>query len=335
MKTVLRLLVSLAVAAGLIALLMAWGGSDIRRIPATLGRLEGPLFWSAFCLQGVCYPLRALRFRLLLRDRPAFWRVLPVTASHILAANVLPAKLGEASVIVYLKRCAGTPAADGLAVLLLSRVLDLAVVAGCLSIACLTLGATGAFPTLDWLSTAGGALGLATVVLGWIALSSHHLVDFASRCVSFLRLDRTLLGTKLTGAADAVSTALRRVRRRDLVTALLPTVPIWISSFVFYAILARRFGLTQLRLDEAVFGSSLAVLANLLPVNGFAGLGTQETGWVVAFGALGVTRDLALETGLASHLVYLFNLAFFGALGHLAMALVPRPSATSEPTEPS
>ena len=134
-----------------------------------------------------------------------------------------------------------------------------------------------------------------------------------------LRLDRWKLGQRAVGALEQLSSAFELVSTRQLVAGALLSPPIWISSFFFYAILARAFGLENLRLDEAVFGSSLAVLANLLPVNGFAGLGTQEAGWVVAFEILGVPRDLAFESGVAAHLVYLFNLALFGLLGHAAM----------------
>ena len=76
-------------------------------------------------------------------------------------------------------------------------------------------------------------------------------------------------------------------------------------------------------MTPAALCSSWAMLANLLPINGFAGAGTQELGWVVGFRMLGVPEDLALSTGLGVHLVQLFNVVALGLLGHLAMALLP------------
>jgi uncharacterized membrane protein YbhN (UPF0104 family) len=64
------------------------------------------------------------------------------------------------------------------------------------------------------------------------------------------------------------------------------------------------------------------VLTNLLPINAFAGFGTQEGGWVLGFGLLGVERELALSTGIAVHLVQLSNTVLFGAIGHVAMGLL-------------
>ena len=77
---------------------------------------------------------------------------------------------------------------------------------------------------------------------------------------------------------------------------------------------------------EATFGSGLAVLTNMLPINGIAGFGTQEAGWVAGFAWLGVGRELALATGLGAHLVQLANACLFGLLGHLAMGLASRPA---------
>ncbi len=90
--------------------------------------------------------------------------------------------------------------------------------------------------------------------------------------------------------------------------------------YLFYAILARGLGIDSLDFPRAVFGASLAVLSNLLPINGFAGFGTQDMGWVVGFGALGVERDLATQSALAFHLIYLTSILVFGYLGHAALA---------------
>jgi hypothetical protein len=93
--------------------------------------------------------------------------------------------------------------------------------------------------------------------------------------------------------------------------------------FLFYALLVRGLGGAQdLSFAQAVFGSGLSTVANLLPINGFAGFGSQEAGWVVGVGALGVPRELALSTGLAVHVVQLFNVLLLGLLGHLFMGLM-------------
>jgi len=105
----------------------------------------------------------------------------------------------------------------------------------------------------------------------------------------------------------------------------LVTIPIWISFFGFYMLLGRAMGLPEhVRFAEATFGASLASMFNLLPLNGAAGLGTQELGWVAGFSQfLGVHADVALASGMGVHLVQLFNIVVFGLVAHLVMGLVP------------
>jgi hypothetical protein len=127
---------------------------------------------------------------------------------------------------------------------------------------------------------------------------------------------------------------MREVGEERLLLGSLLSLPVWLCVYLFYAILARGLGLADLDFAEAVFGSSLAVLANLLPINGFAGFGTQDIGWVIGFTSLGADRDVATESALAFHFVYLANIVAFGLAGHLAMGLFrshARPS--DEPTE--
>jgi hypothetical protein len=98
----------------------------------------------------------------------------------------------------------------------------------------------------------------------------------------------------------------------------------WFGIFSFYLVLARGTGLEVVGgLPEAAFGSSLAVFTNMLPINAFAGFGTQETGWVLGFGLLGAPREAALASGLGAHCVQLVDVCLFGVLGHFALGLLP------------
>ena len=62
---------------------------------------------------------------------------------------------------IHCRQCAdragagNVPGAYGLALLLVSRLLDFATVAGSLAVACLALGAAGTLPALTWLTPLG------------------------------------------------------------------------------------------------------------------------------------------------------------------------------------
>jgi uncharacterized membrane protein YbhN (UPF0104 family) len=326
LKFALRLSLSFAVAGVLVWLLLVWSGTSPGEVWRTLRAMDSSVYWTSLAVQAAIYPLRAARFRALLDpDRPRpLARLIPITAAHSLTAYLLPAKVGEASLVVYLKRGLGLPGATGLAVLFVARLLDFATVAGALAAACLVIGAAGSYPQLDWLLPLGAALLVPTLVFAWLGARGEQLV----RCVSWLlrraRLDRSVLGARALGFAEHVRTAMQEVRGGRLARAALWTLPIWALVFLFYAVLARGLGLSELCWAEAVFGSSLAVLSNLLPINGFAGFGTQDMGWVFGFTVLGAARDVATQSALAFHVVYVFNMVVFGVLGHAFIGRAPQ-----------
>ena len=99
----------------------------------------------------------------------------------------------------------------------------------------------------------------------------------------------------------------------------------WCSIFGFYAVLGREFGIPgSVSFLERVFGASLAMLFNLLPMNAAAGAGTQELGWVTGFHVIGVEKGVALTSGIGVHLVQLFNIVAMGVCAHLVMGVLPR-----------
>ena len=324
LSVLLRTALSLLVAALLVSLLLAWSGTDVGRVWNTTRSVSASTLLAAFGVQAAIYLARALRLWVLFpsQPRPSIWILTPISAAHSLVTYVLPAKTGEASLVVYLRSLCAVPAAEGLAMLLVSRILDLTVVAGSLGATCLLLALGGAFAELDWLGNLGAVLLVAALLFAWLSANGHRGVDLALRVPRATGLDRTRFGGRLVAQAERVATSMRAVGQGRFWIGLLASLPVWGLVYVFYALLARALGLADLSFAEAIFGSSLAVLANLLPVNGFAGFGTQDVGWVAGFTALGADREVATQSALAFHLVYLAGIVGFGLLGHSILAWV-------------
>jgi hypothetical protein len=334
-RLALRIVLSLAVAALLLAGLLAWGGVSPATALSALARLPFTLYLAALGLHVCTYLLRAWRLNLLLPAgvRPSFRRALVVSAAHNMASYVLPAKTGEASLVLYLRLYCGVSSSIGLAALLVSRFLDGAGICLALSAACLVLLQSGEYQGLHWLGSVGAGLVLAS--LAFLALSTRGdlLVRGLERALFLARLDRWKRGESILSRTNDLAVALRGAGSGGrLLRAALTTVPAWCSVFAFYTVLGHAMGLPAgVDFVETAFGSSLATLANLLPVNGMAGVGTQELGWVTGFHRyLGVDYDLALATGMGVHFVQLFNIVVFGFAAHLAMGMMPRLSYRME-----
>jgi len=330
LKTLGRILLSSALAAALLAALVAWGDLTVRDFVDALRRLTLGEYLLALAIHVGIYAVRAQRFRLLIpgAGRPSFPGTLAASSAHNLAAYVLPAKTGEATLVLYLKASQGVGGGAGLASLLVSRILDLGTLAAGLGTACLLLVATD-FPSRPAFC---GPLGIALVsgalVFGVAVGGGERPLRAGLALARRVGLERFGPGRRIGELVERVARAVAESggEGRFLQAALL-SVFVWLGVFLFYAVLARAVGLgAEIGLVEATFGSSLAVVTNLLPINAFAAFGTQEAGWTLGFGWLGVERDLALSTAVAVHLVQLFDVVLLGILGHVLMGARKGPS---------
>ncbi len=330
MAPTLRFLISITLAIGLLILLLVWSDLSLAAVWEGLGRLGWGVWLGTLALQGTLYLLRALRLRTLLSPdlpRPV-GGLLAVSVTHTLMAYLLPARLGEASLPLYLARSLGRSKSEGTAVLLLVRLLDFACLLGTMAVVCFLLGTSSKYPELIWLTPLGLALVVPTVLFVLLIVRSSLLVELLTRLLSILRLQRWPMGQRVLNFSLQVSEDVRRGGGRRLLMGAVWTLPLWLGIFSFWGLLAVHTGLVDLGLLEATFGSSLTVLSTLIPLNAFAGVGFQDAGFAFGFGVLGVDPTLAAASAVATHLIYSVNLLLFGVLGQVFMPKVTELKST-------
>ncbi len=334
MRTALRLLLSVAAAALLLGLLFYWGGLSFSELWEPWRALPSAVYFGALALHVGIYVVRSLRFRVLLprEQRPSHLRLLSISAAHNMAALLLPVKAGEAALPLYLKKLCHVPAVEGLATLVVSRLLDLAMLCTVFAIACywMSFSVEGAPP---WMLPLAVALTVVAALGFAISARSDLLVVIFTTLVRVLRLGETKLGHKLDAVSHQVASSLRAAGDRGRLTqAILLSLPLWLGVFTFLCWLGYGFGLeNQYGAMGSVFGSAWSLLAQMLPINVFAGVGMQEAGWGVGFNLLGVPEDQALAIGFGVYTVYRLNVVLLGLLGHLAMWLLgAAPSSEQE-----
>jgi glycosyltransferase 2 family protein len=328
LKTPLRVLLSLAVATVFLAALMAWGGVSVAELVAAWRRGSWSAIALAFVVYAAQYALRAARFRVLVppEQRASFACTLSVTAAYGMATVILPAKVGEATFVVYLNRAGGVGGACALAALVVARLLDVATLLAGFGVACVALWISGTHGELGWLAPLGPALVAGSALAFALSARGDLLVRWATLVTRALGLARRPRGARLVERLAGLEGALREAASggRVLRAAAL-SLPMWACVFVFCAVLARGFGLPEtVSFAEATFGASLAILTSLVPLSAFASFGTLEAGWVLGFGAFGVSRELALATGTGLHLAQLAYAIVLGVLGHVGMAVFAR-----------
>lgn len=260
--------------------------------------------------------LRALRFRWLIHSREIlFSDLVNITVFYHLSLMVLPSKLGELTYPYFLNKRSGLSITEGLASLIASRVYDFFIVLiiflfaiiGFQDILQINLPLTiflfillilailfvfyHMSTFLVWISS------LISKMTGWARLKNSRTLHWVQRKVHDM-------------AEDFYAIRARRTHFPVSVASLGSWVMIF---YVFYAFL-RGFGV-EVSLSKVVFGSTIAVIANALPVSGLGNWGTLEAGWAAGFLIVGLSKEEAIATGFGVHILIFLVCAITALIG--------------------
>jgi len=292
---------------------------DPRELLTTLDRLYWPSVATYVALALAGLTARAYRYFLLLSGRVGLGSLMIVTLVRNLFVDLLPARIGSlAYVYVVTQRC-GVPLRDGLASFLLAFVFDFLAIAPLLLLA---LAVVGSGITGWWvLLLLAGVVTVAALFAFYGLAPALDLV--AAGCARTQRLHAVA-----TKARETVE-SLREIRRRRVLGKVF-----WVSIVVrlfkfsaYYTLLhavlvSRGFTLATLNPFSVFLGVAGAELSATLPIHSLAGFGTYEAAWALGFTRLGFSKELAILSGFATHLLSQIH---DYSLGLLALLWVMRP----------
>lgn len=259
-------------------------------------------------LVNIC--LRALRFSNLIYTRRIHWlEIVPVSALHNILMYLLPAKTGDAAYIFLAKNRLDVSMTEGTATLLAARYYDFAVIA---------LVLTFILPFTK------------NEMPGWIFQSSIlfcALVILGTAFIfAFLRFGKETqpepaknFRARLANAWIKFIAGLREIQSHGahLRTALL-TAGIWLCIYLNFYSAAQSMSL-PISFHHVVIISIVMIPLTLLPIQGFANIGTHEVGWASVLVAFHYPYETALAVAAGSHFVLLISVvvsggaAFFGS----------------------
>ncbi len=324
MKNALRILASLAVSAGILALLFREAEKPAREVAQALWAM-GLGVWVTYALAQVVQGwLRAMRYRLLLQGAgveavPGRGRMFGVTLARNMFVDLLPMRAGELAYWALLNRGEKVKHEDCASSMALSIWFDfLAMMA--------VLGAALALPMLDAQGRVPLVWGLvvisSVVAVGWVAL--FHGPRWAVRLLSGLPMKAA---GGLCQFLGKVSNSFQQVRQSGVLgKAVALSVGIRAVKYLglgaaFYGV-ARvlRPALAELPVWQVLVGLIGGEGGAALPVPTFMSMGTYEAAGSGALGLTGVALADAglvlLGTHVASQLVD-YSLGGLGLLGLL------------------
>jgi uncharacterized membrane protein YbhN (UPF0104 family) len=249
-----------------LTLLSLWAGSQLAGTESLLQAMSpSSPFWlvlTAVCLAGA-YAVRASRLAIVL-DVAMGRGVFGASVLHNLSAAIFPAKIGELSLPVLLKRLNGGFLMTGIGTLAIVRVLDIIGLAGCLLAVSLFYGPAH-LPL--WLL----ALSLSLAAAGSICLlgGQVHFRAFAGPPAERGRLARLWYQFGL---------ALHPLSSGRVLRAIVLSHVIWFLVIGAFFMSARAFGM-----DVNIVGVAMATvastLATFLPINGLMNIGPAQVAW--------------------------------------------------------
>ena len=261
------------------------------------------VFWGALgYLLAILF--RALRYRWLIHSKKIpLSDLFRISIFYHLSLMVLPSKLGELTYPYFLNKLSGMTMTEGLASLIASRIYDFFTILIIFFIA--FLGFQSLFQINPFLMTF-----LVIILIGLTFLTFFYMSSLMKlfskgleRISKWIGLSEKISFQWTQRKIHDVAEDFDAIKaRRTYVPVTLASLASWILSYwMFYAFL-KGFGISTSGM-KVVFGSTIAIVANVLPISGLGNWGILEAGWAAGFMLVGLSKVEAIATGFGVHIL--------------------------------
>jgi uncharacterized protein (TIRG00374 family) len=297
-----RLILSILITVGIIViLLLQISLKDLYALLKTIDPLWAVLGSIAYFLATL---FRALRFKWLLHSKGiSFSDLFRITAFYHLSLMVLPSKLGELSYPYLLKKISAMNVTEGLASLIVSRVYDFFIILMILLF--FSIGFQGLFKVNPFL-----IILLVALLIGFIFFALSNISSFLRWLSNALGRISHRFGARnirlflwMQEKMSEMSEDFYAIKaRRTYFPVSVTSLASWVMIFCTFYAYMKGFGI-DIPFTKMIFGSTVGVIANALPISGIGNWGTLEAGWAAGFLMVGLSKEKAIETGFGVHII--------------------------------
>lgn len=273
-------------------------------------------FFGGLFIYFTYYVFLALRFDSLIHSqKTSFINLLGITSVHNMLNNLLPARSGELSYIYLMKKRVDLRGSEGVATLLVARIMDFIAIFSYFILASLFILKIKSTPIL---------IAISCVFIVFLLLFLFYLQNMID--VVVLMLERTSspgasIRSTMAEKGRAVSASIKAMSGGgQYLKSFALTALIWgLRNFMLYFIVISM----DIRIEfwEIVFAATAMFVMVSLPIQGLAGFGTLEAGWAAGFILVGLDKEVAISTGFAFHIILLAYTVTLGFLGYFLMKL--------------
>lgn len=263
---------------------------------------------------------RALRFRWLIHSKEiSLDELFRISVFYHLSLMVLPSKLGELSYPYFLNRIGGFTITEGLASLIAARVYDFFAILVIFLFS--SLGFQNLFK-VNLFVVLFLTLLLILFILVIFFYMDRLLILFSNlfgKIFKTIRKEESKTSLWVQKQIHQTSEDFSAIRaKKTYVAVALTTLGSWLMIFLTFEAFLLGFGV-KVPLVKMIFGSTVAVIANALPIGGIGNWGTHEVGWAVGFLMTGLPKEQAIATGFGVHILVFITCALLGFISWLTL----------------
>lgn len=267
-----------------------------------------------FLLYAFSYVLRGFRFHILLDKKISLTDLFHIVCVHNMVNSILPARSGELSYIYILKKYHAKSTGEGVATLMVARVLDFITISLLFFISSLFISdLPEMFSGIIWLVVLFMVLLAAFLIV--LLYAGEIFLRFANSVFITFKIDNNNLVRLFLGKTKEIVENFKNIKNNGKMTELcIISFLIWLTLYFLNYVLIRSLDI-NISFFAVLLASTFVVFMSILPIQGLGGFGTYEAGWTIGFISIGLTKELAINSGIVVHIigiVYYMLLGFYG-----------------------
>ncbi|MEM2918495.1 MAG: lysylphosphatidylglycerol synthase transmembrane domain-containing protein [Candidatus Altiarchaeota archaeon] len=286
---------------------------DINELKKFLASISPELILLCFPLYIFSMLLRTLRFQMLLK-MIEFDKIFSIVCIYYLLINILPARTGELSYIYLLKKIKKIPLSEGIATLVITRILDFITVAVFFLISFYIISLSLSWFIQSVFLFVAFMLILLSFILFLLIYKGKKIILTIDRITKILKIKKFKIVKFLLEKLNGISESFGSIDKKSIFYSLVISFLLWFCIFFMMHLLTTGMN-TNIGINKLIFVASFTILTTTLPIQGIAGFGTYEGAWTIAMLYVGVSKELAIMSGFGIHilnLIYSIMLSIFG-----------------------
>ena len=301
----------LAILLSLVVILYVLVRLEWEDVGQTFLSLNGYFLISAFIVYLINYFFRMLRFKVLLNlEYVPILPLLGVTHLYGMYLYLMPAKFGEITFPILLKRRLNVDIRTSTGSLIVARLFDF------FSIALILLLVLAMYWGIVPVNLQLASVGFCLLVFVFLVIFLL-MVRNPSRVTAFLekRQPTRPIIKNIKDFIIGVYQGSRNVEeQKKYLTLLALSLLIWLCVNGNFFLITVSLGYT-FNFFQIIVVSIIMIPVTLFPIQGFANIGAHEIGWVTAFTLFDFPYDAALNIAISSHIVYVLFVLLLGLIG--------------------